>query len=218
MQLLLVRHGESTGNVTRVLQPADEPLTERGREQARTIAARLAARGDARRLYASPLRRAFETASIIGEAVGLPVEPDARFAEIDVGTAAGLTFDAWAAANPEEARRFQTEGVDYEFPGGESGRRLGTRTAQAIDELLSTHRMLDGAVVVVSHGGALAWAVSHLLHEPRDEWPRRLFDNCSLTEVTVDPDAQAVSFVCLNEISHFSPPPEEVLTTVPDRG
>lgn len=218
MRLLLVRHGESTGNLTGVLQSADEPLTPRGREQARTVAARLAARGDVRKLYASPLLRALDTATIIGDMLGLPVEPEPRFAEINVGHAAGQTFDEWATAHPDEALRFQTDGVDYQFPGGESARKLATRTAEAIDELVSTHRLLDGAVVVVSHGGALTWTVSHLLREPRDEWPRRLFDNCSLTEVTIDPDAQAVSFVCLNELSHFSPPAEEVLTTVPDLG
>lgn len=215
MQLLLVRHGESTGNVSGVLQTDDEALTDRGREQARAIAARLAARGDVRSLYTSPLARARETASIIGEAVGLLAAPDPRLAEINVGTAAGQTFEAWATAHPDEALRFQTEGVDYQFPGGETPRRLGTRTAEAIDDVIRTHRLLDGAVVVVSHGGALAWIVSHLLHEPRDTWPSRRFDNCSLTEVTVDPDAQAVSFVCLNEISHFAPSVEEVLTTAP---
>ncbi len=39
MQLLLVRHGESVGNLTHMLQGPDDPLTDRGRRQAREIAA-----------------------------------------------------------------------------------------------------------------------------------------------------------------------------------
>ena len=214
MQLLLVRHGESAGNLTRQLQGPEDPLTERGRRQAREIAAHLAGRGDAIALYASPLARALETAGIIGAAVSLTPVPRAGLVEIDVGDAQGLTFDEWAARYPEEAARFRDEGVDYIWPGGESGRQLGARTAAEIDRIVSAHRLEAGAVVVVSHGGALAWIIDHLLREPRERWPRHQLDNCSLTEVTIDPeDEQAVSFVCQNEVGHLTPDPEGEIAT-----
>ena len=214
MQLLLVRHGESAGNLTRILQGRDDPLTERGRRQAREIAAYLAARSDVCALYTSPLARAYETAAIIGEAVGLRPVPREALAEISVGEAEGLTLEEWTAHFPEEAERFRAEGVDYAFPGGETGLQLGARTAAEIDEIISAHRLEPGAVVVVSHGGALAWVISHLLREPRDAWPRHQLDNCSLTEVTIDPsDSQAVTFVCQNEVGHLSPEPESDIAT-----
>ena len=214
MQLLLVRHGESAGNLTRQLQGREDPLTERGRRQAREIGAHLADRGDVTALYASPLTRAFETAQIIGAAVGLTPQPREGLAEIDVGEAQGLTFDEWTARFPEEAARFHQEGIDYVWPGGESGRQLAARTAAEIDRIVGAHRLEAGAVVVVSHGGALAWAIDHLLREPRDVWPRHQLDNCSLTEVTIDPDdAQAVTFVCRNQIDHLSPEPEGEVAT-----
>ena len=100
MQLLLVRHGESVGNLTHILQGPDDPLTERGRRQAREIAAYLASRGDVRALYTSPLVRAYETAAIIGEALGLTPIPREALAEINVGEAAGLTLEEWAARSP----------------------------------------------------------------------------------------------------------------------
>ncbi len=213
MQLLLVRHGESVGNVTGQLQGREDALTERGRRQAREIAAHLAARGDVIALYTSPLARAFETAQTIGAAVGLAPVPREGLAEIDIGDAQGLTFDEWAARYPEEAARFQSEGVDFVWPGGESGRQLGARTAAEIDRIVSAHRLGAGAVVVVSHGGALAWIIDHLLREPRDRWPRHQLDNCSLTEATIDRDAQAVSFVCQNAIGHLTPDPEGEIAT-----
>jgi len=43
-------------------------------------------------LYTSPLRRARETADIIGETLGLPVVPDERLKERDVGDITGLTW------------------------------------------------------------------------------------------------------------------------------
>ena len=216
MRLLLVRHGESMGNVTQVLQGRDDPLTERGRRQARQIALHLAARGDVRAIYVSPLARAFETGQIIAEAIGLHLQPEPRegLAEIDVGHAAGMRFDDWTAQCPEEARRFHAEGLDYTFPGGESGRQLGARTAAEIDRILEEHRGDPSAVVVVSHGGALAWIVAHLLQEPRDTWPSHSFDNCSLTEVHIDgEDAQHVTFVCRNDVGHLVPEPAEEIAT-----
>jgi broad specificity phosphatase PhoE len=209
MQLLLVRHGESIGNVTRQLQRHDEPLTERGQRQARELAVFLAERPDLRVVYTSPLVRAFQTAEIIGEAIGLRPIPLPGLAEIDVGRAAGLTFDEWSTRDAEEVQRWRDEGIDFVWPGGESGRQLAARTAAEIDRIVSTHRLDRGGVAVVSHGGALAWIIAHLLREPRDRWPTHQLLNCSLTEITVEADEQAVTFVCHNEVGHLSPEPEE---------
>lgn len=209
MQLLLVRHGESIGNVTRQLQKHDEPLTERGRRQAGELASFLADRPDLRVVYTSPLNRAVETATIIGAAIGLRPIALPGLAEIDVGKAAGFTFDEWSERDPESVRRWREEGIDYVWPGGESGRQLAARTAAEIDRIISAHRLDQGAVVVVSHGGALAWIIAHLLREPRDRWPTHQLLNCSLTEITIEADEQAVSFLCHNDTGHLSPEPEE---------
>ena len=75
MLLLLVRHGQSLGNVEQRIQGIDDPLTDHGREQARGVARALADRGDITHLYASPLDRALETASIIGAATGREPAP-----------------------------------------------------------------------------------------------------------------------------------------------
>ncbi len=210
MRLLLVRHGESLGNLTRQLQPRDEPLTERGQRQARELAAFLAERPDLRVVYTSPLTRAYQTAAIIGAAIGLRPIPLEGLAEINVGDAAGMTFDEWAARDPASAGRWREEGLDFIWPGGESGRQLAARTAAEIDRIVSVHRLDRGAVVVVSHGGALAWAISHLLREPGDRWPsaHMRLDNCSVTEVALDRAiwevGQPATFLRRNAIAHLS--------------
>jgi broad specificity phosphatase PhoE len=216
LRLLLVRHGETEGNVSRRLQGADDPLTERGLRQAEEIAAHLSGRDDVVALYASPYRRAFETARAIGQALGLEPEPRAALAELDVGDAAGYRFEAWVEEFPGEAERFRTEGVDYSWPGGESGRDLAARTEGEIDRILRAHGGGGGAVVVVSHGGALAWIIAHLLGEPEGEWPygyARL-DNCSITEAEMPPDgAGRAEFLYTNEVGHLSPDPDEEAAT-----
>jgi phosphohistidine phosphatase len=77
MRLVLVRHGEAAPG-----EPDEQrTLTPRGREQSRALGERLAREGlrpDA--ILTSPLRRARETAGLLGAALGLPVEPDPRLA------------------------------------------------------------------------------------------------------------------------------------------
>ena len=214
MRLLLVRHGETEGNVSRKLQGPDDPLTERGRRQAEEIAAHLSGRDDVVALYASPYRRAFDTARAIGGALDVEPEPRPALAELDVGEAAGYRFEAWVEEFPEEAERFRAEGVDYSWPGGESGRDLAARTEGEMDRILRAHA--GGTVVVVSHGGALAWIIAHLLGEPEGEWPygyARL-DNCSITEAEIPPDgAGPAAFLYTNEVGHLSPDPDEEAAT-----
>jgi broad specificity phosphatase PhoE len=214
MRLLLVRHGESMGNITRSLQTRTEPLTERGQRQAREIAAHLARRGDVRTLYSSPLTRAMQTSQIIGEAIGVEPEPREALAEINVGTAAGMPFAEWTERFPEEAARFHSDGIHYTFPGGESGKQLGERVRHDLDQIIATHRHQEHAVVIVSHGGALSWILGHLRKDPYDAWPPYQFANCSVTEVLIEGDTdRPVTMVCQNEIGHLSPEPTEEVAT-----
>lgn len=211
MKLLLVRHGETEGNVRRLLQGLDDPLTERGRRQAQEIAALLSRRDDVVALYASPLVRTVQTAEAISAGVGL--EPALRegLAELNVGDAEGFGYEEWAERFPEQAERFRSEGLDFVWPGGESGRQLGRRVAAEVDRILGDHRDDAGAVVIVSHGGALGWMLAHLLSEPDDEWPSDHLglENCSLTEVSVPEDGDGqVTVICKNDIGHLSPDPD----------
>jgi probable phosphoglycerate mutase len=216
LRLLLVRHGETEGNVSRKLQGPHDPLTERGRRQAEEIAAHLSGRDDVVALYASPYRRAFDTARTIGGALG--VEPELRpaLAELDVGDAAGYRFEAWVEEFPEEAERFRTEGAKYSWPGGESGRDLSARAGAEIDGILRAHGGEDGAVVIVSHGGALAWIIAHLLGEADGVWPYSYarLDNCSITEAEIPPNGKRpAEFLYANEVGHLSADPDEEAAT-----
>jgi probable phosphoglycerate mutase len=160
-------------------------------------------------LYASPYVRARETARAVGEAVGLEPVLRPRLAELDVGDAAGYRFDDWADAFPEEAERFRAGGIEYAWPGGESGRQLAERVAREMDHIVGEHREAEGTVVVVSHGGALAWMLVHLLREPVDEWPSEYLHiaNCSVTELEVSDDGSPATVVMRNETGHLSPEP-----------
>src|SRR5439155_24499614 len=92
-ELLLVRHGETDWNREGRWQgQADTPLNDVGRAQARELADALAGeRLEA--IYASDLRRAYETAEIVGARLGLPVTSEPALRETDVGSWSGLAHD-----------------------------------------------------------------------------------------------------------------------------
>lgn len=146
--LYLVRHGETDWNRARRIQGrTDIPLNATGREQAR-LTGMLLTRRPITRIYASPLSRAFETATIIAAELGLP-EPDRREAllERDYGAAEGLDF--------HEIDRLYPPGTPV--PGRESRDEVAARVVPALQAIAADH--LDESIVVVSHGGAIRAAL-----------------------------------------------------------
>jgi broad specificity phosphatase PhoE len=147
----LARHGESDWNVERRWQGhADRPLTDRGREQARLLAERLA---DVKleAVYASDLRRAWETAEAVAATRGLGVVKLHELREVDVGSWSGYTRDECAERFPEAFARWQEGGSGWD--DGESYEEMGRRIVAVIRTIAAEHP--DGAVLVVSHGGPI---------------------------------------------------------------
>lgn len=94
--LYFVRHGQSQANVDRVFAgQANTPLTAIGREQAK-VAARHAKGLGIDHIISSPLSRAHDTAMIIAETIGYPVdkiELNSLLMERSFGSAVGLSWD-----------------------------------------------------------------------------------------------------------------------------
>jgi broad specificity phosphatase PhoE len=149
--ILLARHGQSDWNATRRWQGhADRPLTEKGREQARVLAARLA-HIELDAVYSSDLRRAADTAAEVAAAQGLDVIERPELREVDVGSWSGLTREEAEQRFPEGFARWR-EG----YPGwddGESYEAMTTRVLAAVLDVARAHE--DGRVLVVSHGGPI---------------------------------------------------------------
>lgn len=150
--VLLIRHGRTAWNAAGRMQGrADIGLSAAGR--AEVARWRLPAGWDGARWLVSPLRRARETAALLGAPAAL-VEP--RLIEMDWGawegrTAAELRADATAGLAAEEAR-----GLDLRPPGGESPREVQARLGALAAELA-----LDPTpVVAVCHKGVLRAALA----------------------------------------------------------
>lgn len=150
--IILVRHGETYWNREKRIQGHTESdLTPLGERQAVAMAAAVAdlvraTGGDGWRLVASPIGRARRTAAAVAQATGLPIEIDARLAEIRMGAWEGRLRVDVAAEHPE---RFAAAEWFFGAPGGETFEDV---TGRATDWLASLPPEPERRVIAVSHG------------------------------------------------------------------
>jgi probable phosphoglycerate mutase len=151
--LLLIRHAESSWNaVDRWQGHGDPPLSDRGREQANALARELA-RETIDVLVSSDLRRAAETAAILGEARGLRPELNPRLRELDLGDWEGLTRDQIERTAGNALRRFDAGDLDVRPGGGENLREIAQRAFSVVSELVDAHP--GRRLAVVTHLGVI---------------------------------------------------------------
>lgn len=163
-RLYLVRHGEVHN--PRHLCYGDLPrfgLSAAGRRQARAAAEHLAA-ADADLLLCSPLRRARETAGIIGRRLALPPVPDARLTEWRLGTRwAGVVWEELPLVFPGELEAYLDHPADLPF-SPESLAATAERVVDLVDELGRTHP--GHRAILVFHQDPLQAARLRLTGEP----------------------------------------------------
>jgi broad specificity phosphatase PhoE len=149
--ILLARHGESDWNRSEQWQGlADRPLTELGREQARTLAARLHdVELDA--IYSSDLQRARDTAQVVAHDHGLEVMEVPALREVDVGSWSGLTRTEAQTRFPDGYARWIDGGEGWD--DGESYAQLRDRVVAAVQRIAADHE--GGRILVVAHGGTI---------------------------------------------------------------
>jgi broad specificity phosphatase PhoE len=176
----LVRHGETEWNLQRRWQGlADVPLNEQGLAQARKLANRFSQEHlSIHALYSSDLKRAHDTALIIGSALNLQPNILPTLREFDVGTWSGKLHHQ--ISNDDLFSRMQS-GEDVRRGGD------GERFADVYDRAVSTLEHLSQKhpkqrVMLVSHGGTLQAMLLHAARNKVNALPRPLhIGNTSLS-------------------------------------
>jgi 2,3-bisphosphoglycerate-dependent phosphoglycerate mutase len=198
-RIILVRHGETDWNATgRIQGHNDTPLNDVGRQQARRVARRLA-REPVRALYSSDLARAFETATIIGEPLGLTVVTSPRLRERRYGAWEGLTATEIQARDPEQYAQWRTRSTDFAPPQGESRSQLLTRALAELQTIARRHTR--EMVVVVTHGGLCYGLINHILGSVDGDRREFTFGNASIH--TLEITGARWSVISMNEIAHL---------------
>ncbi|HYZ93258.1 MAG TPA: histidine phosphatase family protein [Actinomycetota bacterium] len=167
MDLVLVRHAEPVRTIN-ASGPADPPLTDLGRRQAAAASAWLAEESfDA--IYASPMRRARETAEAIAEPHGLEIALEDGIAEYDRQSEFYIPVEELkTSTDPELIAHWRALAEDRLEDVVEDAATFRPRVADALDRLIAAHP--GQRVLAVCHGGVINVALAAVLDLTRSLW------------------------------------------------
>ena len=193
MELILIRHGLPEHVETQDGTPADPPLSETGHEQARRMANWLDSH-NIHHLYASPMRRAMETAQPLSEQKQLDIQIREGVAEYDRKAKEYIPVEKIKELDYERWKSMMADGgADVDFPP------FFDEVVSTITDVVSQHR--GESVAIVCHGGVInAWA-AHVLG-----LPQKMFmvpDYTSISRFMVASSGEK-SVITLNEHSHLT--------------
>jgi broad specificity phosphatase PhoE len=219
IRLYLLRHAENRANITKEFssRKVDYPLTTKGVLQAQQTAQFFLDKKIAA-IYASPLKRASQTAEIIAAQLSLPVNVMENFREVDVGeledgppSAEKWDFHnnlilGWLNGHPE--RR---------FPGGENYYDLWGRMRSGLQAILANWK--QGNMLVVGHGGIFTFTLLEYCPQVDRQWLfRQNNPNCSISEVLLEgkDDGLHGQLVSWADVSHLSGEAAQLVSPLPD--
>ena len=140
--IVLIRHGETDGNATRVLQMPDTPLNAQGIAQAERLCARLSELGVAA-IACSDYLRARMTAAPLERATGLTAELLPGLRERNFGALRGRPYSELGPA---------IFSPDYVPEGGEGVPAFDARVAIAWQQVVAAAQRTHGNLAVITHG------------------------------------------------------------------
>ncbi|SHH94320.1 alpha-ribazole phosphatase [Sporobacter termitidis DSM 10068] len=171
MDIILVRHGKTEGNLFRRYSGrTDEPLCREGVEHAKASGADQTVP----RVYVSPMRRALETARIKFPNAAQTVCPDLR--EMDFGDFEGKTADE--LQNDADYTKWVESNCTLPCPNGEQMDAFADRICRAFDGIVrESIENNDNRLVVVAHGGSIM-AILSRYGRPERQYYDWYVDNC----------------------------------------
>jgi broad specificity phosphatase PhoE len=192
MNLILIRHGETTSQGRYIGRGSNPPLSPAGIEQAMACSSRLYSE-PLHAVYCSPLARALRTAERIAAPHGLEVELVSELAEIDFGEWDGLTFDEIGERDSElRDRWFRSGGRPKRGvppavpPGGESLPDFDRRVKLGLEKILRAGA--GSCAAVVTHSGVIKSIVRRILKSPPGgQWSIEISLG-SISRIRIEPD------------------------------
>lgn len=180
MRLFIVRHGQSTNNVTEPATRVEDPaLTDIGQQQARLLADYLKANAvdyGITHLYASPMKRALQTAYPIADALDLPIhvwpeicEQGGIYLDAADGTAVGLPGLTRAQIGADFPRAVTPDVItDAGWWGADRGRETEAQAmarALQVAHDLNARAYTDERIMLVTHGLFLSFLLQAILRQ-----------------------------------------------------
>ncbi len=199
-RIVLIRHGQTMWNrEARFRGQADIELDAFGLRQAAATGRYVASRWPVAAVYASPLRRAMQTAEAVARAQGLEARPLAGLLDIHFGEWQGLSGEEVAQRYPDLYRAWWEAPHTVRIPGGESLDDVRRRVVAALEEIVTRHR--GEAVALVSHTCTNRVLLCAVLGLGNEGFWRLGQDTCAVN--VFDAEDGVYTVLLLNDTSHL---------------
>lgn len=175
MSLLLIRHGETDFNATKVVQWPDTPLGAVGLAQAEQLARHLARRRPGL-VLTSDYARARMTAEALARHTGAPLIESPNLRERNFGELRGIPY--------AELGDLDFFAPDYVPPAGESWEVFHARVDAAWAEVLEQVAQVDTDIAIVTHGLVVRSIIERLVDVSAHTWEEgTVVGNTALTVI-----------------------------------
>ncbi|MCX6013183.1 MAG: histidine phosphatase family protein [Chloroflexi bacterium] len=198
-RVLLVRHGQTEANIKNYYMGwSEEDLNQTGYKQVHLLAARLS-RLPVKAVYSSPLKRAFNTATIIAEPHKVEVVTMDKLKEINLGEWQGLYAEDIMHRWPDLWKQSRTDPSDLTLPGGESYAQVVNRAIAAFEQILADN--LGKHVVLVTHDVVIRVLAAYTLGVSNSIYRRMTIGNASISTVSIIDGKRYL--ILLNDTAHL---------------
>jgi broad specificity phosphatase PhoE len=201
-RILLVRHGATVLSAEdRFAGATNVELSDTGREQARGLARRLE-EVEIAACYASPMDRTMETAGILAEPHGLPVQKEPAFLEINHGVWEGLTRIEAETKYAEDYVRWEEDPYNFSPQEGETGLALTARAMPGLLRVVAAHQ--GETVCVVSHKATIRLLLSAILGFDARRYRDHLDLNPASLTIIDFRDCLHARLTVFNDVAHYA--------------
>ena len=182
-KLVLVRHGLTDLLAEgRYQGHSDPPLNKEGRGQIKNLAPRFSEEKP-QIIFSSPLKRAHESAKILGKKHKLGIHLDGRLKEISFGDWEGQTYDEIVRKYPEAFEWWKKDLANFRPAGGESLADLQSRVVSFFSEVKNRS---EDVVAIVAHGGVIRAFMVELMGLAFDSFWKFELSPASMTVIDME--------------------------------
>jgi probable phosphoglycerate mutase len=197
-KIYLIRHGESEWNILKKIQgQKDIPLTKKGIQQAKLVGKRLMDE-NINKIYSSDLKRAYDTAKIIGDYIKIEPVYTKSFREINFGIWEGLSNNIMNREYRDEIYLWRKEPEKLKIQGAETLYEVQERAINSLNAIVHSE---DENILIVSHGVTLKTMILGLLNMDLAYFKNLTIDNVGLSIIEFREYNKVLKL--LNDTSHI---------------
>lgn len=183
MEIYFVRHGQTDYNVLgKYYGRTDVVLNETGQKQAREIAKFLSGISFDK-IITSPLKRAYDTAKIIGEGRQIVIEKEELLCEQNFGIFEGKSYSELQKEYPQELKVWNEDFSNIAPRNGESFRQVRERVDRFVEKL---KLQKEEKILIVAHKGTFGHFFASMLELPLEGFWNFVFEQGCYSKVSME--------------------------------